>query len=245
MQYPRITLCNNVGTGDTGVTINCALVTYQTSGRYDPSSFPAVVLKVKENDTCGQVFGTGKIVAAGCPDSDTAILTCMEITSILNKKLGANCRVYNFRITNKVLNIDLGFPINVSSLVRDIEDAKLPGVLLNHTPEYRDIEPFKRKMTLPTYRPELFPGFYFSLIDYTALRSGNAKHCLVTITLFKTGKGVAAGLHRNEQIELVREFVSRLQPYQDGPMRVGGHEGTDMSCDQASAVSQIAEWDED
>lgn len=132
-------LCRNcVGTVNLNCALDLALITTRArNAEYNPSRFPAVVLRLAEPKCSALIFRSGKMVVTGAKNEDDTCFAARKIAKVL-KKLGFDTRFLNFAIHNIVGTGDVGFPI------------RLEGIAQEHA-------------AFCSYEPELFPGLIYRM----------------------------------------------------------------------------------
>jgi transcription initiation factor TFIID TATA-box-binding protein len=124
------------------VNLNCQLelariATRARNAEYNPSRFPAVVLRLAEPKASALIFRTGKLIITGTKNEDDTCFAARKVAKML-KKLDFDTKFINFGIQNIVSTGDVGFPV------------RLEGIAQEHAP-------------FCSYEPELFPGLIYRM----------------------------------------------------------------------------------
>eukprot|EP01012_Entosiphon_sulcatum_P056077 TRINITY_DN7909_c0_g1_i1.p1 TRINITY_DN7909_c0_g1~~TRINITY_DN7909_c0_g1_i1.p1 ORF type:complete len:293 (+),score=66.58 TRINITY_DN7909_c0_g1_i1:38-880(+) len=106
---------------------------------YNPQSFSACVMRMREPRATALIFSTGKMILTGCKSEEEAKLAAKKCARLI-QKLGFNVRFLQYRVQNVVALIDVRFPIRLEQLHR-------------------------RYLTESTYEPEVFPSLTYRLTE--------------------------------------------------------------------------------
>lgn len=161
------------------IAMNCR------NAEYNPSRFPAVVMRIREPKTTALIFAKGKMVITGAKSEKGAMqagkIFEKAIQKVLNgrsedgveearptesRALMLTVNMTAFKIQNIVASCDVGFSIKLESLKETQE-----------------------KFSRCHYEPELFPGLIYKM-----------ESPRVVLLIFTSGKIVLAGAKTRQQI---------------------------------------------
>ncbi|KAK2720813.1 hypothetical protein QYM36_004626 [Artemia franciscana] len=132
-------LQNVVSTANLGCKLDLKKICSQArNAEYDPKTFAAVIMRIKEPRTTALMFSSGKMVCTGAKSEEDSRLATRKFARIV-QKLGFASKILNFKIQNMVGSCNVKFSIRLEALV------------LAHGR-------FSR------YEPELFPGLIYRMV---------------------------------------------------------------------------------
>eukprot|EP01010_Urceolus_cornutus_P000747 NODE_1258_length_1005_cov_195.750000_g967_i0.p1 GENE.NODE_1258_length_1005_cov_195.750000_g967_i0~~NODE_1258_length_1005_cov_195.750000_g967_i0.p1 ORF type:complete len:244 (+),score=44.14 NODE_1258_length_1005_cov_195.750000_g967_i0:73-804(+) len=137
---PTVTTTNLVASCSLGVPLELRDIAVKTrNAEYNPGSFPACVMRLREPKACGLVYGNGKMVVTGTKRPEDAKLASKKFARII-QKLGFDVQFQKYAIQNIVGSMDVRYPIHLET------------VAIAH-PE------------VTRYEPEIFAGLSYFLDD--------------------------------------------------------------------------------
>lgn len=123
ISLPRLTVPNTVSQTYVGACFDLKYLAVITCGRYEPSLFPACVVKMRiDRDTyCViSVFTSGRMVITGAASEFISIVAPLQLCYMINDiSDDLNLRVHHNSYPNRVACVDLKFPIDLERLHRD------------------------------------------------------------------------------------------------------------------------------
>ncbi|KAH0791669.1 TATA-box-binding protein [Histomonas meleagridis] len=111
------------------------------NAEFNPRRFQAVILRITTPKATAMVFQVGKVNIVGTREKEVAYQAAKKFCRIL-RKVGYNCRIEEFNVTNLVATIACNFRIRLQEIA-------------NH-PGHRQ---------LARYNPETFPGIIYRIPD--------------------------------------------------------------------------------
>ncbi|KAI5086280.1 TATA box-binding protein-like protein 2, partial [Silurus meridionalis] len=108
------------------------------NAEYNPKSFAAVIMRIREPKTTALIFSSGKLVCTGAKSEEQSHLAARKYVRVV-QKLGFPAKFLDFKIVNMVGSCDVCFPIRLESLE------------LAHK-------------QFSSYEPELFPGLIYRMV---------------------------------------------------------------------------------
>ena len=126
------------------VNLGCPLdlkkiVSHVRNAEYNPKSFAAVIMRIRDPRTTALVFSSGKMVCTGAKSEEDSLLASRKYARIL-QKLDFPVKFKDFKIQNMMASCDVKFPI------------KLEGLMFSHS-------------QFSSYEPELFPGLIYRMFQ--------------------------------------------------------------------------------
>jgi transcription initiation factor TFIID TATA-box-binding protein len=180
----RLQWVNIVANASVGQPLDVRSLVYAIPGRYGKKVFPAAVCKVFDPKATISAFASGELVLAGAKTEMDALKAAYMYVTALKKRLNLqNVHLYNFRITNMVCILTLGYDINVDLFYDDHQFSC-------------------------TFKPDKFAGLAWRTTASPVGRKSYEPEKL-TFVLFASGKAVVSGLkHRVQQSEMVAKLSS-------------------------------------
>lgn len=133
---PRIEIQNIVASVDLNTELDLSeLQTFFDEAEYNPDSFPALIVKLREPKVSFLVFRNGKINCTGAKSAEMAEEGVTKLTGLLRSKgidVETNPSVV---VTNVVATVDLGVTLNLDEIAMNVENVE--------------------------YEPEQFPGLVY------------------------------------------------------------------------------------
>ncbi|KAF7704481.1 hypothetical protein HF521_021553 [Silurus meridionalis] len=85
------------------------------NAEYNPKSFAAVIMRIREPKTTALIFSSGKLVCTGAKSEEQSHLAARKYVRVV-QKLGFPAKFLDFKIVNMVGSCDVCFPIRLESL---------------------------------------------------------------------------------------------------------------------------------
>ena len=131
----RCVIHNVVSTADFGCTLDLAAIAWYWCGKYNPSAFAAVQLRLDSPRTTALLFSSGNVVCTGAR-SEYASLLALNIYFYMVSCVHPEAQLRRQRVENIVSSGSLGGGVRIDEMARQ-------AVLVLHS----------------HYEPEVFPGF--------------------------------------------------------------------------------------
>jgi len=133
---PRVEIQNIVASVDLNTDLNLAqLNTLLKEAEYNPDSFPALIVKLKNPKVSFLVFRNGKINCTGAKSAEMAEDGVKNLIELLRSK-GIEIKTKpEVIVTNVVATVDLGVTLNLDEIALNVENVE--------------------------YEPEQFPGLVY------------------------------------------------------------------------------------
>lgn len=122
---PPCTIVNVVATYKLSVRLNPKKISFERRDvpvKFNPSRFAAMTINIEINGTSATIlaFSSGNVVHTGAKTEDESRLSAWYFIRFLNSRLNIPATLEDFKITNMVCDMKIGFEVNLYSLHEEL-----------------------------------------------------------------------------------------------------------------------------
>ena len=162
-----VVISNVVATANLGVRLDLQRIAWECCGEFNPDSFAAASLRLKNPKTTALVFSSGRLVCTGATSEAAAVRAIYRYYQVIQKS-NPKVMCLNIKIQNIVSTAFHGSPVDIPLMCKH----------------------FQLRMT---YDPELFPGIRIPIEDPVPLKASVFLSGKCVIAGAKTRSEIAGG----------------------------------------------------